>query len=186
MKDNESKTPWWAKTLIGALIVIASILLLFFLNEGLDVLVVLVSLGVLVYAIYNVYKAFKSRYDNNKFVAHLVHGLLNIVLLILIIVIRDTPALLGVIIASWFIVFGVFEIIGAWQEKSENNRRARIGTLLILIGIALIAIPLLLSINYVLLFGIVALIYGIVKVVKGIMIKTQYDQRTSGGRSHLI
>lgn len=186
MKTSENKMPWWLVTITGVLIVIASILLLISPVVGLSVLTFLVGFAVLIYGVYNIYKALRSKYDNNAMIPYLVHGLLDIVLLLLILVIKDTPALLGIIIACWFIVFGVFEMILAKQDDEGNKRKARIGALLMLIGIGLILIPMLLHINYVLLFAIVALVFGIIRTAQGIIFKVNIEEHTSSGRSNLI
>ena len=105
-------------------------------------------------------------------------------LLLLLIVIDDSPALLGIIIASWLIVFGVFEVISGRQ--SENAKQTKLGSLLVIIGLAVLIIPLALSIDYVILIGIVGILFGVASVVIGIGAKVKFDQRTSGGRSNLI
>lgn len=188
MKTNEKGLSWWLVIIIGVLIIAAGIFLLVSPKVGLDVLIFLVGLGVLVYGVYNIYRAIKSKSDHREYLPYLVHGLLDIVLLILILIITDTPALLGIIIACWFIVFGFFDIVQARQEKDDEGkrRRSRIGALLIIIGLCLLIIPLLLSINYIILFGILALVFGIIKVAQGIIQKIKFDEHTSGGRSNLI
>lgn len=188
MKTNEKNMSWWLAIVIGVLIIAAGIFLLISPKIGLDVLVFLVGLGVLVYGAYNIYIAVKAKSNHREFAPYLVHGLLDIILLLLIIIITDTPALLGIIIACWFIIFGFFDIVQARKEidNDDKRRRTRIGALLAVIGVCLLIIPLLLSINYIILFGIAALVLGVVKTVQGILNKIKLDESTSGGRSNLI
>jgi uncharacterized membrane protein HdeD (DUF308 family) len=93
--------------------------------------------------------------------------------------------LLGVILSSWFIIFGLFGMINARQDGG-NSSRTRVSALLFIIGIVLILLPFLLSINHVLFLGIVAILIGVFRTSQGIINKVQRDGRTSGGRSNLI
>ena len=184
MNSNQKEMPWWLNVALGIVAVIAGILLLAAPGSALGILVFLVGLGVFVFAAYNLYKAVQARNESRLSVTFLVHGLLDIVLLLLIIVFEDTPALLGIIIASWFIVFGVFEIMQA--RKEGYGRRTRIGVLLVLAGIGLIIIPPLLQIGYDVALGIIALVFGFIKTTQGIVMKNRLDDRTSGGRANLM
>ncbi|MDD5017239.1 MAG: DUF308 domain-containing protein [Eubacteriales bacterium] len=191
MKANEKGMPWWLVIVTGVLIIAAGIFLLASnntdpdaSNAALDTLTFLVGLGVLVYGVYCFFKAIQLKNDNRLFIPFLVHGILDVVLFLLILIIDKSPVLLGVILASWLIVFGVFDIIQA--KQSGGKRGTRIGALLVLIGLGLMIIPLLLRINYVVFLGIVALVFGIIKTTQGILYKVRLDERTSGGRSNLI
>jgi predicted membrane channel-forming protein YqfA (hemolysin III family) len=104
---------------------------------------------------------------------------------VLLLVIHNSPALLGVILASWFIVFGVFGMIHA-QQDGGNKPKARISALLALIGVVLILLPFLIGIDHVIFLGIVSILIGVVRTTQGIIYKVQRDERTSGGRSNLI
>lgn len=184
MGINEKKMPWWLIVLTGVIIVAASIFVIADQKAGLNVLILLVAAGALLYGGFNLYKALKTNYDNNVSLPYLIHGLLDVVLFLLIVVIPDTTNLLGIIISTWIIVFGVFEIIGA--RRGEDGKRGKIGALLVLIGIAALVIPLLLSFNYVTVIAIVTLCFGIYRTVVGIMAKVNYERRTSGGRANLL
>ena len=183
MELSERKMPWWTIVTTGIVIIIVSIFLLIDSASGLVLLTWAVALGAAFTGIYDLYLALKNK-DSNSSIPLLVHGLLDLLLVLLIIVIPDSPALLGIIIACWLIVFGLFEIISG--RRNDSAKRSRVGALLLIIGLALLIVPLALRIDYVLLIAIVGLVYGIFRIVLGIRIKAEYDQRTSGGRSNLL
>lgn len=185
MISKDKTMPWWFVVLTGLIILTVGIYLLVSPASGLNALTFLFAIGVLAVGLYNFYKAIKSKNDNRIFVPFLVHALLDIVLFLLIIVIRNSPALLGVILASWFIIFGVFGLIHA-QQDGGNKMKARISGLLVLIGVVLILLPFLLGIDHVLFLGIVSILIGVIRTAQGIIFKVQRDARTSGGRSNLL
>ncbi len=185
MMNKDKTMPWWFIILTGLIILAVGIYLLVSPVSGLSVLTFLLGIGVLVFSIYNFYKAIKYKDDNRLFVPFLVHALLDAVLFLLLLVIRNSPALLGVILASWFIVFGVFGMIHA-QQDGGNKPKARISALLALIGVVLILLPFLIGIDHVIFLGIVSILIGVVRTTQGIVYKVQHDERTSGGRSNLI
>lgn len=193
MFSTEKKTPWWLVVLTGALIIAAGIFLLAAngINKAdpgaasvaLRTLIFIVGLGVLVYGIYCMIKAIQHKTNNGVFVPYLVHGLLDIVLFLLILIIPPTAGLMGIILSCWLIVFGVFGIIQG--RKESNSRKTRAGALLGLIGLAFLIIPLVLTINQVVFLGIIALVLGVIRTVQGIIYKVRLDGRTSGGRANL-
>lgn len=191
MKLN-GKMPWWLVVVTGVLIIAAGIFLLagnspeVEKNIALKTLLFIVGFFVFLYGIYNLYKAYKLKNEHRMFVAHLVHGILDIILLLLILFIPDTQTLLGVILACWFIVFGLFGLVQNDSSSDKNRQTRRISALLLVIGAALLIIPVALGINYIILLGIAGIIIGIVRVAQGIISKTRYDERTSGGRSNLL
>jgi|GEM_PF-1624383 hypothetical protein len=186
------KMPWWLVIITGMLILGAGIFLLagnspiLDKNIALKTLLFIVGFIVLLYGIYNLYKAYLLKNDRRMFLAHLVHGILDIILLLLILFIPDTQALLGIILACWFIVFGLFGLVQNDQSSEKNRQTRRISALLLVIGLALLIIPLVLSINYILLLGIAGIVIGAVRVAQGVIFKARYDERTSGGRSNLL
>lgn len=184
MFSTEKSMPWWLVVLTGVLIIAAGIFLLVSPTSGLSLLIFIVGLGVLVYGIYCLIKAIQHKNDNRVFVPYIVHGILDIVLFLLILIIRPTAGLLGVILSSWLIVFGVFGIINGRQES--NSRKARAGTFLTLIGLGFLIIPLVIAIGHVVFLGIIALVLGVIRTIQGIVYKVRLDQRTSGGRSNII
>ncbi|MGI5849764.1 MAG: DUF308 domain-containing protein [Christensenellales bacterium] len=186
MKSNQKGMPWWLAIIIGVLIIAAGIFLLVSPSDGRDVLIFIVGLGVLLYSLYNFYRAIQSRDDNRIFIPFLAHGLLDIVLFLLILFINKSPALLSVILSCWLIVFGLFGIIHARQDGGDNHRRIRINTFLMLIGLGLLIIPFILSIDPVVFLGIIALAFGVMKTIQGIISKVRLDESTSGGRSNLL
>lgn len=184
MKSGQKSASWLFDIIIGVLIIAAGIYLLVSPGGGSNVLSTLVGIGVFIYCIYNIFKAIQSKNDNRLFIPYLAQGLLDIVLLLLLITIPNTPQLVGIIIACWLIVFGFFEIIHA-RRSEESRHRIRNGTLLILAGVGVLVIPLLLQLHSVIFIGIVALVIGVVKTVQGLLYKVRTDERTSGGRSNL-
>lgn len=180
MDFSERKMPWWLIVMTGVVIIAASIFVLVERTAGLKLLTFLVALGALVYGVYNFVIALKNKDDNSMCISHLVHGLIDIVLFLLIIVIRNTPNLLGIVIACWLIVFGVFEIITA--RHSENNKRSRIGAILLLIGLIVLIVPLVFSIDYVILIAIVGLCFGLLRTIQGILFKIKNGESNSGLR----
>ncbi len=185
MINKEKTMPWWFVILTGLVILAAGIYLLVSPVGGLNILTFLLGLGVLAFSLYNFYKAVRHKDDNRLFIPFLVHALLDLILFLLILIIRNSPTLLGVILSSWFIVFGVFGIIHA-QQDGGNKHKARISTLLLIIGIVLIILPFVLGIDHIIFLGIVSIVIGVVRATQGIILKAQQDGRTSGGRSNLI
>lgn len=188
---SSGRMPWWLVIVTGALIVAAGIFLLATNNTNpeenvaLKTLMFVVGLIVLLYGIYNLYKAFKFKNDNRLFVAHLIHGILDVILLLLMLIIRDSQTLLGIILACWFIVFGLFGLVQSGQGSDRNLQTRRVSALLLVIGIALLVFPQVFSINYIFLLGLAGILIGLVRVGQGIINKTRYEDRTSGGRSNL-
>ena len=188
---TSGKMPWWLVVVTGALIVAVGIFLLATNNTNpeenvaLKSLMFIVGLIVMLYGIFNLYKAFKFKNDNRLFVAHLIHGILDIILLLLMLIIRDSQMLLGIILACWFIVFGLFGLVQSGQGNEKNLLTRRINALLLAIGIVLLVVPQVFSINYIFLLGLAGILIGVVRVGQGIISKTRYDDRTSGGRSNL-
>ncbi len=184
MISKDKTMPWWLVVLTGLIILAVGIYLLVSPESGLKALTFLLTIGVLLMSLYYFYKAYKFKDENRFFVPSLVHALLDLVLFLLLIIIRNSPALLGVILSSWFIIFGLFGIINARQDGG-NASKTRISALLLLIGVVLILLPFLLSINHVLFLGIVAILIGVFRTAQGVVYKVQRDGRTSGGRSNL-
>ncbi len=190
---SSGKMPWWLVIATGAIIVAIGIFLLAANNTdpnidprenaALRTLMFVVGLVVLVYGVYNLIKAFQYKNNQRLFIAHLVHGILDIILLLLMLIIRDSQTLLGVILACWFIIFGLFGLVQAMGDGNFQARR--ISVLLLVIGLVLLIFPLVFLIDYILLLGIAGIVIGAVRVFQGIIMKTRYDERTSGGRSNL-
>ena len=185
MKSNEKNTPWWLSVVVGVLIIAVGIFLLVSPKDGNDVLTFIVGLGVFIFCIINIVKAIQSKNDNRLFIPYLAQALLDIVLLLLIISIPNTPELLGIIIACWLFIFGFFEIIQKRQDGEDRGRLIRNGSFLMLAGIGVLIIPFLIGLDQIIFIGIVALIIGVVKTVQGFIYKVRSDERTSGGRSNL-
>ena len=185
MNTYEKGMPWWLVIITGVLMIGAGIFLLVSPAIGLNVLTFLVGLGVLLYGIYNIYKAIRFKDNNRVFTAYLVHGLLDLILFLLILTIDNTPVLLGTILAVWLMVFGVFGIVETRRSEVDNKGKTRVSTLLVLIGLVLLVIPLLLSINYVILLGIIVLVFGIVRLTQGFIKKAKLDDHLSEKRSKI-
>lgn len=183
MFSTDKTMPWWLVVFTGVLILAAGIFLLVSPSGGQSVLIFIVGLGVLIYGLYCLIKAFQHKNINSVFVPYLVHGILDVVLFLLILIIRPSANLLGIILASWLIVFGIFGLIHGRQEN--NSRKTRVSALLVLIGVGFLIIPLVLTINQVVFLGIIALVLGIIRTAQGIIYKVRLDQRTSGGRSNI-
>ena len=188
---SSGRMPWWLVIVTGALIVAVGIFLLATNNTNLEenvaltTLMFIVGIIVLLYGIFNLYKAFKLKNDNRLFLAHLIHGILDIILLLLMLIIKDSQTLMGVILACWFVVFGLFGLVQSGQGSDKNLQSRRISALLLAIGIALLVVPPLLHIDYIILLGIASIIIGIVRVAQGVINKARFEERTSGGRSNL-
>ena len=181
MQATVKSLPWWMVIVTGLLILAAGIFLLVSPVDGLNVLTFLLGAGVLIFGFYNIYKAFRYKDDNRLFIPFLVHGLLDLVLFILIVVIQNSPAHLGVILSCGFIIFGIFGIIHARQD-GESRTSARLSALLVLIGVVLILLPFLLSMSHVLFLGIVSILIGVVRIAQGIIIKQKLGSYTATGR----
>ncbi len=184
MKSDRKSTPWWLDVVIGVVIIAAGIFLLVSPANGSGVLSTLVGIGVLIYCLFNIYKAVQTKNDNRLFIPYLAQGLLDLVLLLLLISIPNTPSLVGIIIACWMIVFGFFEIIHT-RSDGDGGRRTRNGWLLLLAGIGVLIVPLLLRIDSVIFIAIVGLVIGVVKTVQGFLYKVRRDEGGSDGRPNL-
>ena len=191
MKSMDKGTPWWLVIITGILIIAAGIFLITanntdpdLNNAALDTLTFIVGLGALVYGFYCFFKALQLKNNSRLFIPFLVHGIVDLLLFLLILIIQKSAILLGIILACWLIVFGIFDVIAARQ--SDGKRSPKMGALLVLIGIGLMVIPLVLSINYIVFISIVALIYGFIRTVHGILYKIRLNERTTDGRSNLM
>ncbi len=181
MLSTAKSMPWWLVVVTGVLIVAAGIFLLVAPQAGLAFMTFLLAVGVLGFGSYNLYKAYRYKDSNELFVMYLVHGLLNIVLFLLIVFIAPShedplyiqkmSPLFGVILACWFIIFGLFGIIHARQD-SENKTRARVSTLILLIGIVLF-VPFVIGMYHILFIAIAVLVIGVVRTLLGIVMKTR-------------
>lgn len=166
---------WWLILLTGIVILVAGIFLAASPGEGLGVLTFLLGAGVLGYGLFNLVMAYRTKDDNRLMIPFLIHGLLNLVLFLLVLTIYNTPALLGVILACWFIIYGIFRIIYARQD-ADKKLSARAGTVLFLIGLVLLILPFLFGIDHVLFLAIVWIIIGVVLTAKGILDKINSDK----------
>lgn len=180
MDIRERKIPWWLIIITGVIIIAVGIFVLADRVSGLNVLIFLIGLGALAFAVFNFVIAFKTRNTRQVSLSHIVHGLIDIVLLLLIIVMRKTPTLLGIIIACWLIIFGVFEVITARQN--DQPKRSKMGVLLVLIGLVVLIIPLIFSIDYLILIGIVGIVFGVYRTILGIIIATKRTGQTTSLR----
>lgn len=181
MQATEKILPWWMVIVTGLLILAAGIFLLVSPVDGLNMLTFLLGAGVLVFGFYNIYKAYRYKDDNRLFIPFLIHGLLDLVLFLLIVVIQNSPAHLGVILSCGFIIFGIFGIIHA-RKDGENRTRARVSALFLLIGVVLIVLPFLLSMSHVLFLGIVSILIGVVRTAQGIIQKVKLGSNPTFGR----
>ncbi len=177
MQIRERKLPWWLIIVTGLISIAAGIFVLADSINGLKVLVFLVGLGTLAFGVYNIIIAFKNYSQRNVFLPFLVHGLIDILLLLLIIIIKDSPLLLGIIVSCWLMVFGVFEAIAG--RRDENQKLSRLGAILVIIGFIVLIIPLIFSIDYLILIGIVGIVFGVLRVVLGVLIKSNEQKATS-------
>lgn len=177
MQLRERKLPWWLIIVTGIIIVAAGIFVLIDKVNGLNVLVFLVGIGALSFALFNFIIAFKNRNDNTICISHLVQGLIDIVLLLLIIVIRNTPTLLGIIVACWLLAFGIFELTAG--RKLGSSKRIRLGVLLTIIGLVVLIVPLVFSIDYLALIGIVGIAFGVMRIILGVLIRTNDNKGVS-------
>jgi uncharacterized membrane protein HdeD (DUF308 family) len=191
MNPTPKKMPWWLVVLTGVLLIAVGIFLLAAngtnkinpdASVALQTLIYIVGIGVLLFGLYCLFKALQSKNDKQLFLLYLVHGILDIVLFLLILIIPPAPGLLGAILSCWMIVFGVFGIIQG--RKESGGRKTRAGVLLTLIGIVFLVLVFL-RIDSVLLLGLIALVLGVLRTAQGIFYKAKLDGRTSGGRSNI-
>ena len=197
MVTTEKKMPWWLMVITGLLILAAGIFLL--ASPGfLNVLISLLGIGVLIIGLYLIVKAIRNKSESQRdFVLLLIHGILNLVLALLILILYrahkeitiptigyQNGTLIGVILGCWLIIFGVFGLIDA-RKAGGNKTRSRINLLLVASGIVLLIVPFFLMPHYIFM-GIIGIIIGIIRTTQGIIYKLRLDERTSGGRSNII
>ncbi len=180
MDIRERKLPWWLIIVTGVLIIAASIFVLADRVSALMVLTVIIAVGTLAFAVFNFVIAIKSRDIRSVWIPHVVQGIFNIILFLLVIIIPRDEKLIGIIIACWLMAFGVFEIIAA--RHYNQNKRSKMGILLVIIGLVVLIIPLVFSIDYLLLIAIVGLVFGVFRVVLGIIIKANGNGGTTSLR----
>ena len=180
MDIRERKLPWWLIIVTGVIIIAASIFVLADRVSGLTVLTFMVALGTLTFAVFNFIIAIKSKEIRSVWIPHVVQGIINIVLFLLVIIIPRSPTLLGIIIACWLMAFGVFEIVAA--RHYDQPKRSKMGALLSIIGLVVLVIPLVFSIDYLILIAIVGLVFGIFRIVIGILIKANDNGGTTSLR----
>ncbi|MFA5675304.1 MAG: DUF308 domain-containing protein [Christensenellales bacterium] len=176
-------TTWWFTMIIGLIILLTGVFLIAWPLAGLGALTFLLGSGILGFGIYNIFMAVKTTDDNRLFIPFLVHGLLNFIMFLLVIIIHNSPAHLGALLGSWFIVFGTFRIIYARQD-AEKKLSARVGVFLFLIGAALLVLPFVIGIDHVLFLGITAIVIGAARAGLSILKKVRSDE-AGGGRADL-
>jgi len=185
MDIRERKIPWWLIIVTGVLIIVAGVFALADKLSALTVIAVIIAIGTFAFAVFNFVIAIKSRDIRNVWVPHLVQGIINIILFILAVTIPNPATLktairIGIIIACWLIVFGVFEVIAARQN--DQSKRSKMGILLVLIGLVVLVIPLIFRIDYLILIGIVGIVFGVYRSILGIVIGSKRTGNTTSLR----
>jgi uncharacterized membrane protein HdeD (DUF308 family) len=119
-------------------------------------------------------RAFSSR-DAGPVFGHLLVGLIDLAAGILALVWPGPTALvLVLIVGSWAVVTGLFEIVAAFQAGEAAGTRALYilgGLVSVAFGVVLFARPGVGAITLALLFGLFNLIYGVSALVQGIELR---------------
>jgi uncharacterized membrane protein HdeD (DUF308 family) len=157
---REWTTGWWLLLVVGALSVVAGVIILFKPSDSLATLAVVAGIFVLVQGIMELVASFSRRTQNRGLVA--VVGVLSAIVGILLI--RHPiagVAAIALFIGIWLVAVGVVRLVVAFDEPAQRTWNFVVGALEIIAGVVIVASP---DIG----FATLALLVGIAFIVNGI------------------
>lgn len=163
---------WWALVLRGIAAILFGVLAFVWPAITLTALVFLWGAYALVDGIFALAAGIKTYGENKRWWVLLLEGLLSIVAGVLAFVIPGITALvLLILIASWAIVTGVFEIAAAIQLRKYITGEwllALAGVASVLFGLALLFNPLAGALAVVWIIGAYAIVFGVLLIALGL------------------
>jgi uncharacterized membrane protein HdeD (DUF308 family) len=167
---------WWALVLRGLVAIIFGLLAFLWPSITLTALVFLFGAYALVDGAFAIIAGARAHAEYSRWWVLLIEGVLSIAAGVLAFIVPGITALvLLVLIASWSIVTGVFEIIAAIQLRKHVTGEwmlALAGVLSVLIGIALVVNPMAGALAVVWLIGAYALVFGALLLALGFKLKS--------------
>jgi uncharacterized membrane protein HdeD (DUF308 family) len=166
---------WWAMVLRGIAAIVFGVLAFVWPHITLTALIFLFGAYALVDGVFSIIAGVKTHAENKRWWLLLILGLLSVAAGIYAFVIPTITAfILLILIASWSIVSGVFEIVGAIQLRKHISGEwllALSGIISILFGALLLYNPVAGALAVVWLIGIYAVVYGILLLALGMRLR---------------
>ena len=166
---------WWALLLRGIAAIVFGVLTFMWPQISLTVLVFLFGAYALVDGIFAIVAGIKSHSENKRWWVLLVEGIFSLIAGGLAFVVPDITALvLLVLIASWAIVTGAFEIVAAIQLRKYIKGEwllALGGVASMLFGVALLINPAVGALTVVWLIGAYAIVFGVLLLALSIKLR---------------
>jgi len=163
---------WWAMVLRGIVAIAFGLLAFIWPHITITVLVLFWGAYALVDGIFAIAAGIRSHGEYKRWWLLLVEGILGVIAGVLAFVIPGITALiLLILIASWAIVTGVFEIAAAIQLRKQIHNEwllALAGVASILFGIALLVNPLAGALAVIWLIGAYAIVFGVLLIALGL------------------
>jgi uncharacterized membrane protein HdeD (DUF308 family) len=166
---------WWALLLRGIAAIVFGVLTFMWPQITLTVLIFLFGAYALVDGIFAIVAGIKSHSENKRWWVLLVEGILSAITGALAFVVPHITALvLLVLIASWAIITGAFEIVAAVQLRKYIKGEwllALGGVVSMLFGVALLINPAAGALTVVWLIGAYAIVFGVLLLALGIKLR---------------
>jgi uncharacterized membrane protein HdeD (DUF308 family) len=166
---------WWALALRGLAAILFGILAFLWPGITLTALVFLFGAYALVDGAFAIVAGIRTTKENKRWWLLLVEGVLSVFAGVLAFVV---PAITGffllLLIASWAIVTGAFEIAAAIQMRKEITGEwilALSGAASILFGLALLVYPAVGALAVIWIIGAYAIVFGVLLVVLGFKLR---------------
>jgi uncharacterized membrane protein HdeD (DUF308 family) len=166
---------WWALALRGLAAIIFGILAFIWPGITLAALVFLFGVYALVDGAFAIVAGIRATKENNRWWLLLIEGILSVFAGVLAFVVPGiTGFFLIVLIASWAIVTGVFEIAAAIQMRKQITGEwmlALSGVASIFFGLALLIRPSVGALAVVWIIGSFAIVFGVLMVALGFKLR---------------
>jgi uncharacterized membrane protein HdeD (DUF308 family) len=166
---------WWALTLRGIAAILFGLLAFVWPHITLTALVFLFGAYALVDGVFSIMAGFKSHAENKRWWLLLITGVLSVAAGVFTFAIPAMTAwILLILIASWAIVTGAFQIAAAIQLRKHITGEWLLGlggVLSILFGAALFYNPVAGALAVVWLIGIYAVIFGVLLLALGFKLR---------------
>jgi uncharacterized membrane protein HdeD (DUF308 family) len=166
---------WWAMVLRGIAAIVFGVLAFIWPHITLSVLILLFGAYALVDGIFSIIAGIKTHSENKRWWLLLILGLLSVAAGVYAFIMPAiTAIILLVLIASWAIVTGAFEIAAAIQMRKHITGEwllALSGIISILFGAMLLYNPVAGALAVVWLIGIYAVVSGILLLALGVKLR---------------
>jgi uncharacterized membrane protein HdeD (DUF308 family) len=166
---------WWALVLRGIAAILFGILAFMWPGITLTALVFLFGAYAFVDGVFSIIAGFKSHAENKRWWLLLINGVLSVAAGIFAFAIPVMTAwVLLILIASWAIGTGVFQIVAAIQLRKHITGEWLLvlnGVISILFGVALLYNPVAGALAVVWLIGVYAVVFGILLLALGFKLR---------------